>query len=346
MIHTKLFQFPTLIAAAAATLALVACSGTEDQPATAESAEAVTAADSAGPEAQGPRRGPPHGPERVIARFDANGDGQLQLSELPPRAQKRFGEADTNGDGIITREELAAGVQARMAQRFAKGDQNGDGKLTQDEVGEQRWTRMRVADADGDGAVTQDELRQAHEQGKLGPRAGKGTRGKGPKGDGGRMFERADANGDGKLEASEVPADIWSHLSVADADGDGAVTRDEVKQARANGTLKPPAGAKGRWAAKDGKGRRGGHLFERFDQNGDDKVEPSEVPERVWTHISVADADGDGAVTKAELEQARDNGTLKPAPWAKDGKGKGRGGPDGKGRGGPDGKGRGGPGAR
>jgi Ca2+-binding EF-hand superfamily protein len=256
---SQLFQFPALLAAAAATLALSACSATEDVPATGENASAVTAAASAGAGARAARRGhrgQHHSPEQLIARFDQNGDGQLQVSELPPRAQERIGKADADGNGVITNDELVKGIQRRMAERFAKTDANGDGKLTQTEVGEQRWSRMSKADADGDGAVTEEELRRAHEQGKLGPRGGgKGHKGgKGPKG--GRFFEHADANSDGKLEQSEVPAEIWSHISVADTDKDGAVTQAELRQAHQNGTLKPPPG-RGKGQGRRGQGRPG-----------------------------------------------------------------------------------------
>lgn len=42
-----------------------------------------------------------------------------------------------------------------------------------------------------------------------------------------RLLEAFDANGDETLEEDEVPARVWSRLSQADADGDGAVTRKE-----------------------------------------------------------------------------------------------------------------------
>lgn len=42
-----------------------------------------------------------------------------------------------------------------------------------------------------------------------------------------RLLEAFDANGDESLQEDEVPARVWSRLSQADADGDGAVTRKE-----------------------------------------------------------------------------------------------------------------------
>ena len=42
------------------------------------------------------------------------------------------------------------------------------------------------------------------------------------------MFERWDADNDGKLTQDEVPEGVWNRLSRADADGDGAVTPEEL----------------------------------------------------------------------------------------------------------------------
>jgi hypothetical protein len=109
---------------------------------------------------------------------------------------------------------------------FARLDQNGDGRITQAEAGAERWQHLSRADTNHDGAVTRAELEAA--------RPHDGGRG------GGQMFARLDANQDGKLVASEVPAEVWAHISVADADGDGAVTRDELRQAHEQGRIQPP----------------------------------------------------------------------------------------------------------
>ena len=62
--------------------------------------------------------------------------------------------------------------QAKGAH-FKKADKNSDGFLTKDEVGDERWTRIQVADANKDGKVSQPEMQQAHKDGKLGHRGGK-----------------------------------------------------------------------------------------------------------------------------------------------------------------------------
>lgn len=38
--------------------------------------------------------------------FDANKDGAIEKSELPPLAWAKIAKADTNGDGLITEKEF------------------------------------------------------------------------------------------------------------------------------------------------------------------------------------------------------------------------------------------------
>ena len=62
------------------------------------------------------RRGPPD-PARMIQRFDRNGDGVLQVTELPERMQTRFSAADTDHDGALSVAEITAANAKRRAAR-------------------------------------------------------------------------------------------------------------------------------------------------------------------------------------------------------------------------------------
>jgi Ca2+-binding EF-hand superfamily protein len=105
--------------------------------------------------------------QKLLEHFDANHDGLLQTSELPPSLQGRLGAADANHDGLITPQELHTFGVARRAARFARADKNGDGKLEPSEVGGARWDYLKVADANHDGAVTLDEIERAVASGAL-----------------------------------------------------------------------------------------------------------------------------------------------------------------------------------
>jgi Ca2+-binding EF-hand superfamily protein len=190
-----------------------------------------------GATAEGAQAG--HDPARFVQRFDKNGNGTVELTELPERMQKWLAKADTNNDGKITVEELKAHAQARRDEMFKRADKNNDGALSADEVG-RRWERLQVADADHNGSVTRAELDQARAEGKLQGKGHHGGRGLGGEGGDhvcakgqGHMFERLDKNNDGALTSDEVKDGFWQHLVKADANGDGKVTKEELQAARA-----------------------------------------------------------------------------------------------------------------
>jgi hypothetical protein len=148
------------------------------------------------------RRGPPD-PAELVKRFDKNGDGQLQIAELPEHLQKFMAKADTNGDGVLTVVELKAGEEKMRAEHLAKVDTDHDGKVSPEE---RKAAFEKFAEA---------------------------------------RFAKLDKNNDGALSKEEVGDKRWEHLSVADADKNGSVTKDEIKAAVAAGTLKFPHGWRG-----------------------------------------------------------------------------------------------------
>jgi Ca2+-binding EF-hand superfamily protein len=103
----------------------------------------------------------------MIRRFDDNHDGKLQLTELPERMRERLGTADTNRDGVLSADEIAAHRTQREEQRFTRKDMNGDGAITADEVSPSRWQHLAAADQDKDGRVTLQEMEAAFANGTL-----------------------------------------------------------------------------------------------------------------------------------------------------------------------------------
>jgi Ca2+-binding EF-hand superfamily protein len=116
------------------------------------------------------------GPDALFARWDKDGDGKVALADLPEKMKSHLAQADANGDGVLTRDELAQAHQAmraerekKHAERFAEADKNHDGALSADEVPAPRWEHIQVADANGDGKVTAAELDAAMAAGKIKP---------------------------------------------------------------------------------------------------------------------------------------------------------------------------------
>lgn len=106
---------------------------------------------------------------RMIERFDANRDGQVDRTEFMAARDERFVAMDGDADGIVTQAEWDAAVAAYRAEHATDADDGKDGDR------HARW--FGKIDADGDGSVTRAEFEAAAE----------------------RMFGRFDRNGDGIL---------------------------------------------------------------------------------------------------------------------------------------------------
>jgi hypothetical protein len=220
-------------------LALGACSGANEpssQPESTNTAATTTKNDQSNVQQAGPDG------SRFIQKFDKDGNGTVELTELPGRMQKWMAKADTNNDGKLTADEVRVHADAMKKEHFARMDKNSDGQLSSDEVGTERWDHLKAADADNSGTVTQAEIDQAFASGKLkfGGPDGKFGGHDGRRGGGRiqRLF-KLDANNDGALTQAEVGAEKWAHISVADSNSDGRVTKDEIKAAKESGKLAP-----------------------------------------------------------------------------------------------------------
>lgn len=133
--------------------------------------------------------------------------------------QQHFAMLDTNRDGLLTKAEMDAGKMARH-------DRTADRKASR---GDARFDRL---DSNHDGAVTRPEFDSAHQA--TGDDGHKGAHRMGMMmhaGMGGRMFEMADANKDGRVSLQEATNAALSHFDRADANHDGTLTTDEMHAA-------------------------------------------------------------------------------------------------------------------
>lgn len=111
----------------------------------------------------------------IFERFDLDGNGEVTREEATRAAAQHFAEADTDGDGLLSAEELAAHAEARQAERRAarmaersarmleRHDADGDGMLSLEEMtareGEDRLERLFAhLDVDEDGVINQAEV--------------------------------------------------------------------------------------------------------------------------------------------------------------------------------------------
>jgi len=125
-------------------------------------------------------RGGPGGGDMAqrIMGFDQDKDGRVTKDEVPEQMRERmFGRADANGDGAIDKEEAE-----KMAERMGRGGPGGQGGPG-GRGGGDFVQRLMGLDRDDDGKVAKDEAPQWMQE---------------------RMFDRADANGDGFIDKQEA----------------------------------------------------------------------------------------------------------------------------------------------
>ncbi|MEX2578140.1 MAG: hypothetical protein WD342_03705 [Verrucomicrobiales bacterium] len=254
---------------------------------------------SVGEETSKPRPGG-KGDGSFFKSLDTDGDGAISKAEAGEKWQ-RLGRLDKDEDGKVTLAEMrqagpgtgpgrpggkrkGKGPGGEPGEFFKNADTNEDGKLSRDEVSDPLWSRISRLDKDDDNAVSREEFAAARDAGP----------GRGPGGTPRERFQRADANGDGKVSKDEVPEEVWTRMGRLDTDDDGAVTPEEFAA----------AGRMGRRGGPGAGGPAGPEaIFSRFDENEDGKLAGSEVPGEMWSRLSKADADADGLVSKDELRE-------------------------------------------
>eukprot|EP00956_Cyclotella_meneghiniana_P016496 scaffold26061_cov23-Cyclotella_meneghiniana.AAC.1 len=166
------------------------------------------------------------------SRTFKNDMGQ-ELVDTLASADSMFELADTNGDGYLTFDEFEYYMRRHtnhsiemIQDVFAMIDKDGDGEITKEEVRANFLKRRReLAEKLGhkvESAVSESELLQAAK-------------------DADSMFDKADVSGNGEITMKEFQYYMKRHtnnsdraiaelFSILDEDGDGNITRDEVRR--------------------------------------------------------------------------------------------------------------------
>ena len=145
--------------------------------------------------------------EKMLEKFDADGDGKLNESEraeakkahearreeMKARHEAMKEKFDTDGDGKLSKEERDAAFEAQLSsgnippEMMERLDRNGDGTISDDEkaaarehhqkrrekMKERREKMLAKCDTNGDGEVSEEERKACREK-MRGERGGKG----------------------------------------------------------------------------------------------------------------------------------------------------------------------------
>ncbi|WP_242129623.1 EF-hand domain-containing protein [Sphingobium sp. Sx8-8] len=167
------------------------------------------AQDDGGPGPHGPRGG-------MLMMADANHDGVVTKAEFTAALEARFARLDANHDGKLTSEDREILRQQRLDERFAAMDTNKDGQISKAE-----FVAAHQGRDGGHDGMDRPGGPERPGWGHRGP--GHGMMRGGPDGD---------AAKDGTITKAEFMAGPLAMFDKADTNHDGKVTADEMKAAR------------------------------------------------------------------------------------------------------------------
>ena len=251
--------------------------------------------------------------ERLLRNADANDDKKLDKEEFA----KGTKPSDTPKPPIGEGRRPGAGGIPDVKEFLKRLDKNEDGKIDKEEAPpgiKQNFDRL---DDNKDGAIDADELGKM--AGILGGRRPDGAPGTGRPPEGGapsgkaaeEMFDRQDANSDGKLTKDEIPEErrpgFERMLERFDTDGDGSISKEQFVKgmlAMAAGGRPPEGAPPGGRPGFGGPGTPGGMpplpVLKALDADGDGEISKEEI-EGASKALTALDKNGDGKLTRDEI---------------------------------------------
>lgn len=220
----------------------------------------------------------------ILAKMDANSDGQIEKVEVPrqfvafySRIEDRIGG---ESDGVLDQREIrqAAPRMSRFAMRLAQ-QQKIDVDLELALLSERQWQaaqRMTGSRTRGEMLADPNRARQ--------------------------FFKQLDADSDGLVSIEEVPEQVVSRFEVlldrADRNGDDVLSEQELMtvsrfmQSRAEAASQPRNKQQAQAIER---------MLKRLDRDGDRRVSRKEAPRRMAGRFDRLDRDGSGYLERKEI---------------------------------------------
>jgi Ca2+-binding EF-hand superfamily protein len=307
----------------------------------------------AGGQSPGPRgdKGNKGGDAReFFSRLDANKDGKLARDEMPERMRENFSRLDANGDGAVSQEEFAQGARPfgkappgsppapagnfdrrRAEETYDRGDANKDGKWTRDESPEgparERFDRLVQQLNPGADFITKEQYLRGASEGAQSPEApppGRPTGGPPTnRADFEALFDRTDANSDGKLTKTEIPEERQGMRAILERSGGDSIDKEQFVRGmlammqqfggqppRPEGAPRPEAGRPDSPRPEGSPPRRpdgppggpppGGAIFGALDADRNGELSTAEIV-AAGTNLLKLDRNNDGKLTRDEV---------------------------------------------
>jgi Ca2+-binding EF-hand superfamily protein len=160
----------------------------------------------------------------AVAGGDTNGDGVVTRDEARAAAVRLFERFDRDGDGVVTRAEAAAPPSApsrqRFEARFAELDRDRDGALSRWEsrLAPRRFARL---DRDADDRLSRAELWRGVQRARSRSRASDA---------GAPLIRKRDLDADGRVTRAELERVAERRFGRRDHDADGRLTPSDSEQ--------------------------------------------------------------------------------------------------------------------
>lgn len=153
--------------------------------------------------------------------------GPISRADVEKMVKEHFTKVDSDGDGYIMKAEADA-ARAKMTkdmrdEHFKKMDANGDGSISRAEFDAQHSEPMAMSHEKHEEAPA--GMAMKHDASH---RSGMGMM---MRHHGGGMFERADADKDGRVSLAEALAKPLAHFDKVDSNKDGTISPEERKAA-------------------------------------------------------------------------------------------------------------------